>query len=74
MRQVEPGALFAYAVAMVSFGLGVALLMGWWDSGIPSKARYTIGLVLILMSIYRVLVTRMKARRPRSRFTGISHE
>jgi hypothetical protein len=66
MRSPDPGDLLAYAVAVLSFGFGVALLLGWWDSRIPSSARYTFGVVMILMAVYRVLVTRMKARRPRS--------
>jgi membrane protein insertase Oxa1/YidC/SpoIIIJ len=66
MKHVDPGAILAYAVAMLSFGCGVALLLGWWDFSIPDSARYTFGVVMILMAVYRVLVTRMKARRPRS--------
>lgn len=68
MRQLDPSAFFAYAVALVSLGFGVALLTGWWDPGIPASARYMFGFVMVLLSVYRFLVTRMKARRPRTSY------
>jgi hypothetical protein len=59
---LEPGKVFAFAIAGITFCAGVAIVTGVLQFDVHSQVRYTFGVVLILMSIYRFLVTFWKPK------------
>jgi cytochrome c biogenesis protein CcdA len=53
-----------YALSVVTITLGAAILSGaFFDARVPAEFRYMFGAVLILMGIYRFVLTREKIRR-----------
>jgi hypothetical protein len=59
---------FALGVALVTTGMGIAILAGFFlPEAAPNAMRFTLGTVLVLMGIYRFLVTRMKVRKAEER-------
>lgn len=58
----EASKITAYAIAAVSFSFGVALLTGILKYNVPPQFRYTFGAVLMLMGIYRFVVTRFRPK------------
>jgi hypothetical protein len=54
--------LIAYTTALLTGGVGVAVLAGFVAPTAPREFRITLGLVLILLAIYRVVITRVRAR------------
>ncbi len=59
---LEPGKMFAYAIAGITFSAGVAIVTGLLHFDVPPQVRLTFGAVLILMGIYRFLVTYWKPK------------
>jgi hypothetical protein len=53
-------------VAVASAGLGIGILAGIFKLQIEPSARYIFGGVFILMAFYRLAVTRMKDKPPRT--------
>ncbi len=57
-------AMLGYTVSAVSLGAGILLLTGWLISArFPDQFRIMFGVVLVLMGIYRFVLTRTKARQ-----------
>jgi cytochrome c biogenesis protein CcdA len=53
-----------YAVSIVTFGFGIVIVSGFLiDARIPAQFRYTFGVVMILMGVYRFVLTHEKIRR-----------
>ncbi len=59
--------LIAYLVAFVTGGLGLAVATRLLDLKLQPTARYVFGAVLVLMGVYRFLITFMKANAARER-------
>jgi hypothetical protein len=56
-----------YSVAGVTFTAGVAVLAELIDLGYaPAQLRVTLGVVLVLLGIYRFVITRTKASEAQS--------
>jgi len=69
----SPGAakIFAYGVAAISFIAGGLLLTGLLPFDTLPAVKNTFGVVLLLMGLYRFLVTRFKPRPSKwRRFTN----
>ena len=58
--------IFAYIIAMLTGLFGAALLGGYLDNRIPDRLRITLGIVLLLMSIYRLTVTTLTINTERN--------
>lgn len=72
---LEPGKVFAYAIAGITLCAGVAIVTGWLSFGVQPKVRLTFGVVLILMSIYRFLVTYWRPKHSKyRRYTNVDEE
>lgn len=64
MRSTEVSKYFGYSVAALMASAGIAVLAGIeMFEATPSHFRIMLGVVLILFSIYRFLVTRTLAKR-----------
>jgi hypothetical protein len=75
MQSPEPSKIFAYAIAAVTLSAGVALVTGLLDFEVPSRVRYTFGAVLMLMGVYRFIVTRLQPKPSKwRRFTNVDEE
>ena len=59
--------LTAYLLAVVTGGLGIAIAADLLGLNVQPTARYVFGAVLILMGVYRFLITFMKANAARQR-------
>jgi len=62
---MDTSKLLKYALALFTFGFGALMLAGIVMSGpnVPPQMRYTFGIVLVLMGIYRFVITRMHTSR-----------
>ncbi len=67
MGELDASKLLAYAVALTSAVFGILVLTGYIKLEVEPLVRYTFGIVLILMAIYRFVMTRMKSERSRRR-------
>ncbi len=75
MPTFEASKLTAYAIAVVSISVGVGLLTGLLGYDVPPHFRYTFGVVLLLMGIYRYVVTRFRPKPSKwRRFTNVDEE
>lgn len=54
-----------YALALFTFSFGALLLAGVALKELPEQVRYTFGVVLVLMGIYRFVITRLQTSRSR---------
>lgn len=55
---------FAYSIAAVTSICGVIATAGWFvPSTVPSRLRVTLGVVLILLGLYRFAITNAKTSR-----------
>jgi hypothetical protein len=54
--------LIAYTTALLTGGVGVAVLAGLIAPTAPREFRLTLGIVLVLLAVYRVVITRVRAR------------
>ena len=58
---IDVGKYLGYVVSAVSFALGLVAVSGYLlPERIPSQFRYTFGVVLMLMGIYRFVATRTR--------------
>lgn len=64
---LEPGKLFAYAIAGITFCAGMAIVTGVLRFDVLPQVKYTFGVVLILMGIYRFMVTYWKPKHSKYR-------
>jgi len=63
--------ILGYGIAMISFVAGVLLLTGLLHFDVMPVVRNTFGIVLLLMGVYRYLVTRYKPKPSKwRRFTN----
>jgi cytochrome c biogenesis protein CcdA len=63
-RWTELPMYLGYAVSVVTFGFGAIIVSGYMiDPRLPAQFRYTFGVVMILMGVYRFVLTREKIRR-----------
>ena len=53
--------LIAYTTAALTAGVGVAVLAGLVAPTAPREFRITLGIVLLLLAVYRVVITRVRA-------------
>lgn len=75
MPSLEASKIAAYAIAAVSFSVGVGLLTGLIRSDLPAQVRYTCGAVLLLLGIYRYVVTRLQPKPSKwRRFTNVDDQ
>ena len=52
----------AFGVSLLSLACGVVVAWGFGiPDGVPSRLRVTMGVILMLLGIYRFAVTRMKS-------------
>lgn len=54
-----------YGLALFTFSFGALLLAGVALKDLPEQVRYTFGLVLMLMGVYRFVITRLHSSRSR---------
>ncbi len=59
--------LIAYLLAIVTGGLGLAIVTNLLNLNLQPTARYVFGAVLLLMGVYRFLITFVKANAARER-------
>ncbi len=75
MQAISPSKLFSYAIAGVSVCAGVAVVTGLLHFNVPTQVRNTFGIVLILMGIYRFLITYWKPKPSKwRRLTNVDDE
>jgi ABC-type transport system involved in cytochrome bd biosynthesis fused ATPase/permease subunit len=56
--------LLAWAVSIVMFGSGIVVLAGWFlPKTAPNYLRVMLGIVFLLMGVYRFLMTRLQAKQ-----------
>jgi hypothetical protein len=56
--------LLAWAVSIVMFGSGIVVLAGWFlPEAAPNYLRVMLGIVFLLMGVYRFLMTRLQAKQ-----------
>lgn len=67
MQSPQPEKILAYAIAAVTISAGVALLTGLIQYDVMPQVRYTFGAVLMLMGIYRFLITYFRPKPSRWR-------
>lgn len=58
MGHTNINTIIGFAVAAITMALGIMMLTGWFfPEGTPTQLRVTFGIVLMLLSIYRAVVT-----------------
>lgn len=58
---MNPSKTFAYSVAFITAAFGIIVTAGWFGpDAVPPQMRVTIGIVLILLGIYRFAITNAK--------------
>jgi uncharacterized membrane protein YfcA len=56
--------ILAWTVAVVMVGAGIAVLAGWLiPKDAPQSMRLMLGVVFLLMGLYRFLMTRLQAKQ-----------
>ncbi len=61
---MDPSRVFAYAVAFVTSACGFVVAAGWFvPETVPPQLRITLGVVLVLLGIYRFAITNAKFAR-----------
>jgi len=75
MQPLDPAKIFAYAIAAITFSAGIGLMTGLLDYDVLPQVRYTFGAVLILMGLYRFVVTKFKPKPSKwRRITNVDDE
>jgi membrane protein DedA with SNARE-associated domain len=46
-----------YSVSSVSLLFGLTLFLDWWDFQLPTATKSILAIVLILLGVYRFLIT-----------------
>jgi len=67
MGDLDASKLLAYAVALASGVFGILVLTNYIKLEVEPAARYTFGIVLLLMAVYRFVMTKMKTDRSHKR-------
>ncbi len=67
MEHLSVSNLIAYLLAIVTGGLGLAIVTNLFELNLQPTARYVFGAVLVLMGVYRFLITFVKANAARQR-------
>lgn len=66
-RIIDIGKYLGYTVSVITFVFGLVVVSGFLlPERIPAQFRYTFGVVLMLMGIYRFVLTRTKDIRERN--------
>lgn len=65
MAKSDAFKLLRYALALFTFSFGLLLLAGVALKTLPGQVRYTFGIVLVLLGIYRFVITRNQTSRSR---------
>ena len=64
MRTADVSKLFAYAVSFITVSAGVIVVLGFFVSeSLPARFRMTFGVVLVLLGVYRFVMTRVRSAR-----------
>jgi cadmium resistance protein CadD (predicted permease) len=63
IRLLDVSIYLGYLVSAVAFVFGIILLSGIAFQYVPSQMRIMFGVVMILLGIYRLVLTRTKARQ-----------
>jgi phosphate transport system substrate-binding protein len=66
MKRIDPSDILAFAIALLTFSVGTAFLIGLIAPVLDLRTRIIFGLVFILMGVYRFVVT-LHNRRFRER-------
>jgi hypothetical protein len=75
MDSPDVSKIFGYGLAIISFGAGALLLTGLLHLDALPTVRNTFGVVLLLMGLYRFIITRYKPRPSKwRRFTDDTKE
>ncbi len=62
MRAADVSRLFAYAISLITISGGIIVASGFFVSeSVPRQFRIIFGVVLILLGIYRFVITRMRS-------------
>lgn len=63
-RMPDLGTWLGYTVSAVMVSVGGAVMAGYFvHEGVPERFRWTFGIVLILMGIYRFFLTRIRVQQ-----------
>ncbi len=65
MMKADAFKYLKYVLALVTFAFGALLLAGVALKDLQEQVRYTFGIVLVLMGIYRFVITKIQASRTR---------
>jgi phosphate transport system substrate-binding protein len=57
MKRIDPSDMLAFAIALMTFSVGTAFLVGLIGPVLDTRTRVIFGLVFVLMGIYRFVVT-----------------
>lgn len=58
---MDPSKTFAYSIAVITTAFGIVVTAGWLiPSTVPDQLRVMLGVVLILLGIYRFAITNAK--------------
>ncbi len=63
LKRIDISAYLGYTVSAVTFIFGVIILSGLAFRYIPVEMRIMFGIVMVLMGIYRFVLTRTKIRQ-----------
>lgn len=64
---VDVGGVLGYTVSAVMAAIGVLVMAGYLvHAGVPDQFRWTFGIVLVLMGIYRFFMTQTRQQRRRA--------
>jgi hypothetical protein len=75
MDSPDASKILGYGIAVISFSAGVLLLTGLLKLDAPATLRNSFGVVLILMGLYRYVVTHYKPKPSKwRRFTNDSQD
>jgi uncharacterized membrane protein YfcA len=63
-RWPDVGSVLGYSVSLVMTVVGGLVLAGYFvHAGVPDQFRWTFGIVLILMGLYRFVMTQMRRKQ-----------
>ena len=64
MSRNDPWTLLGYVTAALTAGAGILLFTGFLlPPSVPVQLRVMFGIVLVLLSVYRIVITRTKQRQ-----------
>jgi hypothetical protein len=66
MGRSKLNTVIGYSVATITMAMGIGVLTGWFfPEGTPVQLRWTFGIVLVLLSVYRAIATYTKNHNAR---------